>query len=172
MLHNSYMFSNMALRAEAANLTANREPRVAFVWYVPCVRPCLPALPVAVMVLQVLAHVPPMQRERVAQVLMTPGYLRKVLDLFRVSTARHSRRRGTDSRLGAGVAREHTGPAQLHVQDGLLHLPVLFCTTQCCDGATGTYLQRPWSQQGPHGLTHCVAAAVVRYCAVLCCAAM
>lgn len=40
--------------------------------------------------LQILAHVPPMQRERVAQVLMAPGYLRKLLDLFRVSTARHS----------------------------------------------------------------------------------
>lgn len=37
--------------------------------------------------LQILAHVPPMQRERVAQVLMAPGYLRKLLDLFRVSSA-------------------------------------------------------------------------------------
>jgi hypothetical protein len=35
---------------------------------------------------QILAHVPPMQRERVAQVLMAPGYLRKLLDLFRVSS--------------------------------------------------------------------------------------
>eukprot|EP00775_Hariotina_reticulata_P003204 gene3204-3481_t len=32
---------------------------------------------------KVLAHVPPMQRERVAQLLMGPGYLRKLLDLFR-----------------------------------------------------------------------------------------
>jgi hypothetical protein len=36
------------------------------------------------LLLQVLAHVPPMQRERVAQLLMGPGYLRKLLDLFRV----------------------------------------------------------------------------------------
>eukprot|EP00882_Tetradesmus_deserticola_P028001 GHRQ01031162.1.p1 GENE.GHRQ01031162.1~~GHRQ01031162.1.p1 ORF type:complete len:462 (+),score=128.54 GHRQ01031162.1:435-1820(+) len=32
---------------------------------------------------KVLAHVPPMQRERVAQLLMTPNYLRKLLDIFR-----------------------------------------------------------------------------------------
>lgn len=32
---------------------------------------------------KILAHVPPMQRERVAQVLQAPGYLRKLLDLFR-----------------------------------------------------------------------------------------
>lgn len=31
-----------------------------------------------------LAHVPPMQRERVAQQLIAPGYLRQLLDLFRV----------------------------------------------------------------------------------------
>jgi hypothetical protein len=37
--------------------------------------------------LQILAHVPPMQRERVAQVLQAPGYLRKLLDLFRVSSS-------------------------------------------------------------------------------------
>jgi hypothetical protein len=36
--------------------------------------------------LQVLAHVPPMQRERVAQLLMMPNYLRKLLDIFRVSS--------------------------------------------------------------------------------------
>lgn len=36
---------------------------------------------------QVLAHVPPMQRERVAQLLMSQGYLRKVLDMFRVSSS-------------------------------------------------------------------------------------
>ena len=33
----------------------------------------------------VLQHVPPMQRERVAQQLMAPGYLRALLDLFKVS---------------------------------------------------------------------------------------
>ncbi|WIA20078.1 hypothetical protein OEZ85_005938 [Tetradesmus obliquus] len=32
---------------------------------------------------KVLAHVPPMQRERVAQLLMMPNYLRKLLDIFR-----------------------------------------------------------------------------------------
>jgi hypothetical protein len=37
-------------------------------------------------ILQVLAHVPPMQRERVAQLLMMPNYLRKLLDIFRVSS--------------------------------------------------------------------------------------
>jgi hypothetical protein len=37
------------------------------------------------LLLQALAHVPPMQRERVAQLLMMPNYLRKLLDIFRVS---------------------------------------------------------------------------------------
>lgn len=40
-------------------------------------------------VVQILAHVPPLQRERVAQVLMAPGYLRKLLDLFRVRRVKH-----------------------------------------------------------------------------------
>jgi hypothetical protein len=34
--------------------------------------------------LQVLTHVPPLQRERVGQLLLAAGYLRSILDIFRV----------------------------------------------------------------------------------------
>ena len=40
---------------------------------------------------QVLAHVPPMRRERVAQLVLAPGYLRRLLDLFRVRGRREGR---------------------------------------------------------------------------------
>jgi hypothetical protein len=46
---------------------------------------CCDPVYASVPLLQVLAHVPPMQRERVAQLLMMPNYLRKLLDIFRVS---------------------------------------------------------------------------------------
>ena len=34
--------------------------------------------------LQALTHVPPLQRERVGQLLLAAGYLRSILDIFRV----------------------------------------------------------------------------------------
>lgn len=61
-----------------------------FAWLYACLGP------------QILAHVPPMQRERVAQVLMAPGYLRKLLDLFRVSRSAAWWSRGCS--CGAGSA--------------------------------------------------------------------
>jgi hypothetical protein len=50
---------------------------------------------------QVLAHVPPMQRERVAQLLMMPNYLRKLLDIFRVSQQVSCKQQRRDSASAA-----------------------------------------------------------------------
>lgn len=36
--------------------------------------------------MQVLSHVPPLQRERVAQLMLAPHYLRRLLDHFKVNT--------------------------------------------------------------------------------------
>lgn len=58
-----------------------------------------------------------MQRERVAQVLMAPGYLRKLLDLFRVSSGSNAAQciagHGVQHRDAAavqGTAQQEQGP--------------------------------------------------------------
>jgi hypothetical protein len=74
-----------------------------------------------------------MQRERVAQVLMAPGYLRKLLDLFRVSHQHSSRHyTGAVHQAAHDDIRQYMWQCAKHhrVQHSITYHSIKYCSAQ------------------------------------------